>query len=97
MPPFFRFISLIVSGKKENETELEAIKLKRNLSNYLNCEILGPVSAPIFRIKKKYRCRLLIRMPKKNLIQKQLNLAISKIKFQTGIKLTVDVDPISFN
>ena len=33
----------------------------------------------------------------KNLIQKQLNLAISKIKFQTGIKLTVDVDPISFN
>ncbi len=97
MPPFFRFISLIVSGRKENETELEAIKLKRNLSNYLNCEILGPVSAPIFRIKKKYRCRLLIRMPKKNLIQKQLNLAISKIKFRTGIKLTVDVDPISFN
>ena len=97
MPPFFRFISLIVSGRKENKTELEAIKLKRNLSNYLNCEILGPVSAPIFRIKKKYRCRLLIRMPKKNLIQKQLNLAISKIKFQTGIKLTVDVDPISFN
>jgi len=36
-------------------------------------------------------------LPKKNLIQKQLNLAISKIKFQTGIKLTVDVDPISFN
>ena len=97
MPPFFRFISLIVSGKKENETELEAIKLKRNLSNYLNCEILGPVSAPIFRIKKKYRCRLLIRMPKEILIQKQLNLAISKIKFQAGIKLTVDVDPISFN
>ena len=34
---------------------------------------------------------------KKNIIQKQLNLCIDKIKLGHGIKLTVDVDPISFN
>ena len=60
-------------------------------------EILGPVNAPIFRINKKFRCRLLLRVPKKNIIQKQLNLCMDKIKLSTGIKLTVDVDPISFN
>ena len=60
-------------------------------------EILGPVNAPIFRINKKFRFRLLLRVPKKNIIQKQLNLCMDKIKLNAGIKLTVDVDPISFN
>ena len=97
LPPFYRFISFIVTGKKEHETEIEALKLKKYLSKYLKQEILGPVNAPIFRINKKFRCRLLLRVPKKNIIQKQLNLCIDKIKLNTGIKLTVDVDPISFN
>ena len=97
LPPFYRFISFIVNGKRENETEIEALKLKKYLSKYLKQEILGPVNAPIFRINKKFRCRLLLRVPKKNIIQKQLNLCMDKIKLSTGIKLTVDVDPISFN
>jgi primosomal protein N' (replication factor Y) len=97
LPPFYRFISFIVNGKRENETEIEALKLKKYLSKYLKQEILGPVNAPIFRINKKFRCRLLLRVPKKNIIQKQLNLCMDKIKLNAGIKLTVDVDPISFN
>ena len=97
LPPFYRFISFIVTGKKENETEIEALKLKKYLSKYLKQEILGPVNAPIFRINKKFRCRLLLRVPKKNIIQKQLNLCMDKIKLNAGIKLTVDVDPINFN
>tara|TARA_Y100000815_G_scaffold187048_1_gene170656 strand:- start:137 stop:2092 length:1956 start_codon:yes stop_codon:yes gene_type:complete len=97
LPPFYRFISFIVNGKRENETEIEALKLKKYLSKYLKQEILGPVNAPIFRINKKFRYRLLLRVPKKNIIQKQLNLCMDKIKLNAGIKLTVDVDPISFN
>ena len=97
LPPFYRFISLIITGKKERETEIEALEVKKYLSNYLKKEILGPVNAPIFRINRKFRCRLLLRVPKRNIIQKQLNLCIGKIKLGHGIKLTVDVDPISFN
>ena len=97
LPPFYRFISLIVTGKNEKLTEADAIKIKLNLSKHLKQEILGPVNAPIFRINKKFRCRLLIRVPKENIIQKKLNFAINKIKLSSGIKLTVDVDPISFN
>jgi len=97
LPPFFRFISLIVSGKKESETEIEALKLKKFLSKHLKEEILGPVNAPVFKINKKFRCRLLIRVPKNNIIQKKLSLGIQKIKLNSRIKLTVDVDPISFN
>ena len=59
--------------------------------------MLGPVNAPIFKINQKYRCRLLLRSKKNILIQKKLAKVLKKIKISSGIKLTVDVDPISFN
>ncbi len=97
LPPFQRFISLILTGENENKLEKEAIKFKLFLENKLIGKILGPVSAPIFRLKRKYRIRLLIRGPKNMKLQKNLHTLITKYKFLAGIKLSVDVDPISFN
>jgi len=97
LPPFQRFISLILTGDNEVKLEAEAYKLKTSLENKLNGKILGPVNAPIFRLKKKYRIRLLIRGAKTLKLQNSLALAISNYKFQPGIKLSVDVDPINFN
>ena len=97
LPPFQRFISLILTGENENKLEKEAIKFKLFMENKINGKILGPVSAPIFRLKRKYRVRLLIRGPKTLKLQNSLALLIPKYKFLTGIKLSVDVDPINFN
>ena len=97
LPPFQRFISLILTGENEIRLEQEAIKFKLFLENNVNGKILGPVSAPIFKLKKKYRFRLLIRGPKSLQLQNSLAKIISKHKFLSGIKLSVDVDPISFN
>ena len=97
LPPFQRFISLILTGENENKLEKEAFKFKVYLENKINGKILGPVSAPIFRLKKKYRVRLLIRGPKSLNLQNSLVTLIPKYKFSSGIKLSVDVDPISFN
>ena len=97
MPPFQRFISLILTGNKENELEKEALKFKLFISNNINGKILGPVSAPIFKLKSKYRMRLLIRGAKTLQLQNSLASLIPKYKFASGIKLSVDVDPISFN
>ncbi len=97
LPPFQRFISLILTGENENKLEKEALKFKLSLQNKIYGKILGPVSAPIFRLKRKYRVRLLIRGPKTLKLQSSLASIISKYKFSTGIKLSVDVDPISFN
>ena len=47
--------------------------------------------------RKKYRIRLLIRGPKSLRLQNSLATFISNYKFPNGIKLSVDVDPISFN
>jgi len=97
LPPFQRFISLILTGENEVKLEKEAYKFKTFIEGKLTGKILGPVNAPIFKIKKKYRIRLLIRGAKTLKLQNSLAVAIQNYKFQPGIKLSVDVDPINFN
>ena len=97
LPPFQRFISLIVTGSNEKKTEQEAKRFKIYIEKILDGKVLGPVNSPIFRIRKKFRVRLLIRSKKSLNIQKKLATLISNFKFLNGIKLTVDVDPINFN
>jgi len=98
LPPFYRLISLIISGKNESLIMKFAINIKSKLPK-INSEVnvLGPVFAPIFKLKKKYRCRILIRYPKNLFIQKYLSQTLNKIKIASGIKLEVDVDPINFS
>ena len=97
LPPFQRFISLILTGDNEVKLEKEALKFKTSIEGKIFGKILGPVSAPIFRLRKKYRIRLLIRGAKTSKLQSSLASIILNYKFQPGIKLTVDVDPINFN
>jgi len=97
LPPFERFISIILSGKNEKKIESFAYKLKEKLDKNLNAKILGPVIAPIFKINKNFRYRILIRSKKAQKIQKTLYNVLNNFKNQKEIKLAVDVDPISFN
>ena len=85
LPPFERFVSIILSGKNEKKLEKEAYKLRDHLEKYLNARILGPVSAPIYKIKKNFRYRLLIRSKKNVQIQKDLSLSLKNFKFSSGI------------
>ena len=97
LPPFERFVALILTSSNEKILEEESNKLKKIISNSLNEKILGPVNAPIYRINQKFRNRLLIRANKNSKVQKKLKMILKDFKFLPGIKLTVDVDPISFN
>ena len=97
LPPFYRLISLIISGKNEILIMKFALGIKSKLPQVKNISILGPVIAPITKIRKKYRCRILIKYPKNLFIQKYLQRILNKIKIFPGIKLEVDVDPINFN
>ena len=97
LPPYERFISLILTGESEKKLEKDAFYFKNFLEDKISAKVLGPVSAPIFRLRKKFRVRLLIRGPKSLKLQNSINELMSKYKFSNGIKLTVDVDPINFN
>ena len=97
LPPFYRLISIIISGKNEFLIMKFALDIKSKLPKMNNVNILGPVLAPISKLRKKYRCRILIRYPKNLFIQKYLSQSLNKIKITPGIKLEVDVDPINFS
>jgi len=97
LPPFYRLISLIISGENENAIMKFATNIKLKIPKMNEVNVLGPVLAPIAKLKKKFRCRILIRYPKNLFIQKYLSQTLDKIKILHGIKLEVDVDPINFS
>ena len=97
LPPYERFISLIITASDEKKLEKEALRLKDQLAKGIDAKILGPVNAPVYKIKKKFRNRLLIRSKKTSTIQKKLSFILKSFNLSSGIKLTVDVDPINFN
>ena len=97
LPPFQRFVSLILTGENENKLEKEALSFKNFIETKIEGRVLGPVNAPIFRLKRKFRVRLLIRGIKSMKVQNSIAKIIPNYKFAAGIKLSVDVDPINFN
>ena len=97
LPPFERFISLILTGNNDLKLEKEAFNFKNFIEKKVEAKVLGPISAPIFRLKKKYRIRLLIRGSKSLKLQNSIAKIIQNYKFPSEIKLSVDVDPINFN
>ena len=97
LPPFERFVSLILTSPKELKLEQESNNLKNYLVNNLEDRVLGPVNAPIYKVRGRYRNRLLIRSNKNRKIQRKLSQILNNYKLPKEIKLTVDVDPISFN
>tara|TARA_B100001029_G_C15059787_1_gene457421 strand:- start:1542 stop:3497 length:1956 start_codon:yes stop_codon:yes gene_type:complete len=97
LPPFSRLIAFIVASNNENESFSEAQKIKKKLLSIKNIEVLGPVSSPIFKIKNKYRTRLLLRTKNNLFIQKEINKILKNLNISKKIKLTVDVDPLNFS
>ena len=53
LPPYERFISLIITSSDEKKLEKEALRLKDQLTKGIDAKILGQVNAPVYKIKKK--------------------------------------------
>ena len=96
LPPFSRLIALIISASSSQDSFRAALEIKKKLSVLDELDVLGPVDSPLFRIKKKFRTRLLLRSKNSNLIQKKVGKIIENLTISKKIKLTVDVDPINF-
>ena len=96
LPPFSRLISLIISSNSSQDSFRAAQEIKKKLSVINQLEVLGPVDSPIFKIKKKYRTRLLLRSKNISLIQKNVDKILQNLIISKKIKLIVDVDPINF-
>ncbi len=96
MPPYSRFAGIIISGRDEQQTSMVARDIVKSAPTNDNIRILGPVPAPMYLLRGRYRQRILIKAPLNINIQSFLRKIISIQKPYSDIKIKVDVDPYSF-
>jgi primosomal protein N' (replication factor Y) len=58
-------------------------------------QVLGPAPAPVAQIRGRHRSHLLLKCPDSGSVQRLLNQARELLKGPSGVKVVVDVDPVS--
>jgi len=103
-PPFSHLICLRLKGNHEGRTaeaaRLMASQLRGILENWpkrgTHIRVLGPVEAPISRLKGKYRWQILIKSSRGALMRHlliRMEKGSKKMLQPMGVQLVIDVDP----
>lgn len=94
LPPFTKYASIVISGKNKELTESTAKLLRKTCPK--SVKIFGPSPAPLFMIRGKVRWRILLKSTNKNKLNTEISNWLSQTKIPSNIKVTVDIDPITF-
>lgn len=99
-PPFTRIINIRLSSRNEGSAEQGARRLARQgafLQRRLGArvEIMGPSPAPLYRIKGAYRWQLLLKGEAVGELQKLGRALMEEARSLKGVRVEVDVDPVS--
>lgn len=97
MPPFGRLASFLVSGRDNTEVLSFCRKLLHTAPKHNSILIMGPVPAPLSRLKNQFRWRFLLKYPKSFAIQSFIRHWLSQNIKPASIRLTVDIDPLTFH
>lgn len=95
-PPFSRLVRILIKSRNEeklNETVSKINEEMPALVNELDIQALGPGPCLIYKLKREYRCQILLKGKKSSHLR---HLAKSiKDKFSSsGVGLFIDVDPV---
>ena len=96
MPPFTRLAGIIVSGRDEKQVMEASQMLGRAAPQGEKIQTLGPAEAPMYRLRGKFRRRLLVRADKGIDIQKAIKHWLAAVKIPSAVRVQVDIDPQSF-
>ena len=96
IPPFGFMTAIILSGSSKAKTKMYGRKIIQASKTPENISILGPVEAPIFLLRGKYRFRILIKGNKRKILNKYTRFILKKCPIPSSIKVIIDVDPYSF-
>jgi primosomal protein N' (replication factor Y) len=103
-PPFSRLVNLRFQGNIESETvdvAKRAGDAARKLMSNLpigTMSILGPSPSPIHKIRNQYRWQMLLKSSNLNTLHKFSKQLVSFFSRNSGrVKVSVDVDPMSFS
>ena len=88
--------AIIISGSSKSKVKSYASNLARAGDPEYNTSILGPVEAPLFLIRGKYRYRLLLKGNNRKILNKFTKNIMKTLPPPPSIQLIIDVDPYSF-
>jgi primosomal protein N' (replication factor Y) len=97
-PPFAHLANIIISGFDEGRVIKEANDIGAYLDNeikkYQDVEKLGPSTAPLSKIKSKYRWQIILKGSSELELRELLkNLILSKYADIDGISVSIDINP----
>lgn len=96
MPPYGRLVALILSGREHDRVQSMAYTMARFIPKADDIHVLGPVPAPIAKIRNRYRWRFLVRASKNAPVQDFVRMWLDQCEIPSMLQLTVDVDPYNF-
>lgn len=95
-PPFSRLAALIVSGKDLARVERAAREIRGISAFPEGVEVFGPAPAPLARVKREHRFRLLIRAKRSVKLQPLLGTLLARLTLPKGVDLQIVIDPFTF-
>ena len=98
MPPFGKLVGIIISSSNLESAMFLANQLKKNTEalDIIRARVYGPAPAPIARIKRRHRIRLLIKSPRTPGLQDAVRKWVSIVSLKGDLRLSIDIDPQSF-
>jgi len=96
MPPFSKLVALIFSGADEEKLKAVVKNFAAQIPYITGIEVLGPVPAPLAKIRKHYRYRFLVKGALKTNLQGYIKRCLASCKIPSSIRLKVDIDPCNF-
>jgi primosomal protein N' (replication factor Y) len=96
IPPFGRFASLILAGTDAIRVRETGQELALTAPKARGVVVWGPAPAFYQVLRGRTRERLLVQAERNVDIQSFLRAWLAPVKVPSGVRLTVDIDPISF-
>jgi primosomal protein N' (replication factor Y) len=97
-PPYTKLVRLLFTlndAGKLKEIVFAVRKEIRQFEKSGEIIILGPVTAPISKIRKQYRYHIVIKAKDRNAVCRFISWFKQNVKIPSYIKMQIDVDPIS--
>jgi primosomal protein N' (replication factor Y) len=95
-PPYGRLAALIVSADTAHAADAAARDLGRAAPHGEGITVLGPAPAPLALLRGRHRRRLLLKTRRDIAVQPLLRAWLAQVPTARGVKVAVDVDPVSF-
>ncbi|MBT4989424.1 MAG: primosomal protein N' [Rickettsiales bacterium] len=96
LPPYSKFLAIIIANHDENEAKETANYIAFNLPRFKDVQILGPIPAPLYFLRGKYRYRILIKYKIGKNIQQVVKEFFEQHKLKSTTAIKLDVDPYNF-